>query len=508
MKPTVADLEESAEPGVAVQGSAYACVPVWVLEADISSSARLLYIGLNSYVSGVSGACNVRRETLTKRTGLSVATIGRAVRELERIGALRVHGRVSRDGKRRANVYTLLFDSPDVREAAASVPAVASLGATAAAAPSAPSPAPAPSGSQPTHPEWLRYRGIFVDELGKKVTSFSAAAWERFVKAEGASGIKERATLAADCAEQYVKDLKRDRRGFDAVKKYAKSAETFLSEGEWEKHLPKPEPEQGSPVVDDWSAGAQASVAGEKSFEERHALYAAAAAGDERAVGKLLRQLPVRGFEAPDGVPARWPELIGVLGLRLPFYASEEDRAAFAAHESAAENSEASEEAVESPDAAFERLMSGESLAYDGQDPKDAALPAAEASGGPVIWSGRTPVASSGSPSVAPMEPAGGNGGDWPLEAVGEPSEAYSEAVAEAWGPVVAPPAPEPMGSPDDVPVVDDEYGIAAGEAAARVAPYAPLGSAEDFRDKATMLANHEICHRYGGVIEEQEELF
>ena len=320
--------------------------------------------------------------------------------------------------------------------------------------------------------------------------------------------IDARASLAADCAEQYVKDLRAERRGFDAVKKYAKSAETFLSEGEWEKHLPKPEPEQGSPVVDDWSAGAQAPVAGEKSFEERHALYAAAAAGDERAVGKLLRQLPVRGFEAPDGVPARWPELIGVLGLRLPFYASEEDRAAFAAHESAAGGQAVAEEAVEDSAADFERLMSGASLAYGGQDPKEVALPAAEALGGPVIWSEPAPAGASGGSSVAPVEPAGGNGGDWPVEAIGEPSEAYSEAVEAAWEPAVAPPAPEPMGSPDDVPVVGDEYGIAAGEAAARVAPYAPLGSAEDFRDKATMLANHEICHRYGGVIEEQEELF
>lgn len=499
MRPTVADPEEFVEPGVAVRGSAYACVPVWVLEADISSSARLLYVGLNSYVAGAGGACTVRRETLTKRTGLSVATIGRAVRELERIGALRVHGRVSKDGKRRANAYTLLFDSPDVRE-------VDGAASPAPAAPSAPSPAPAPSGGQPTHPEWLRYRGIFVNELGKKVTSFSAAAWERFVKAEGASKIKERSALAADCAEQYVKDLRRDSRGFDAVKKYAKSAEAFLSEGEWEKHRPRLEPERGRPVVDDWTSAAREPVPGGGSFEERHALYAAAAAGDERAIGKLLRLLPVRGFEAPDGVPARWPELIGVLGLRLPFYASEEDRAAFAAHEGAA-GSEVSEEAVELPDADFERLMSGESLAYDGRDPLEAALPAAEVSGGPVIWSEPAPVEAAEGSSEAPAEADCGESADWPVEAVGEPSEAYSEALTAAWVPTVAPPAPNPERSPD-VPTVDDEWGIGAAEAAARTAPYAPLGSAEDFRDRATMLADYGMRHRGEGGVEGQEELF
>ena len=509
MRPTVADPEESVEPGITVQGSAYACVPVWVLEADISSSARLLYVGLNSYVAGTGGSCTVRRETLTRRTGLSVATIGRAVRELEQIGALRVHGRVSKDGKRRANAYTLLFDSPDVR-AADVAPAAAASGA-APAAPSAPSPAPAPSGGQPTHPEWLRYRGIFVGELGKKVTSFSAAAWERFVKAEGASKIKERATLAADCAEQYVKDLRRDRRGFDAVKQYAKSAEAFLSESEWEKHQPRPEPEEGHPVVDDWTYVAQASAPGERSFEERHALYAAAAAGDERAIGKLRRRLPARGFEAPDGVPARWPELIGVLGLRLPFYASDEDRAAFAACEGAAGGPVVADEAVEEASGSsatdFERVMSGEALAYDGQDPLEAALPAAEVSGGPVIWSETTPVEAAEGSSEAPAETAGGESADWPIEAVGEPSEAYSEAVSEAWRPAVAPPAPDPEGSPD-VPAVDDSWGIGAAEAAARVAPYAPLGSAEDFRDRLTMLADHDMRHRGEGGVEGQEELF
>lgn len=509
MRPTVADPEESVEPGVTVQGSAYACVPVWVLEADISSSARLLYVGLNSYVAGTGGSCTVRRETLTRRTGLSVATIGRAVRELEQIGALRVHGRVSKDGKRRANAYTLLFDSPAVR-AADVAPADAAPG-VAPAVPLAPSPVPAPSGGQPTHPEWGRYAAVFTGELGKKVTSFSAAAWERFVKAEGASKIKERATLAADCAEQYVKDLRRDRRGFDAVKQYAKSAEAFLSESEWEKHQPRPEPEEGHPVVDDWSAGARSSVPGEKSFEERHALYAAAAAGDERAIGKLLRRLPVRGFEAPDGVPARWPELIGVLGLRLPFYASDEDRAAFAACEGAAGGPVVAEEAVEEASGSsatdFERVMSGEALAYDGQDPLEAALPAAEVSGGPVIWSETTPVEAAEGSSEAPAETAGGESADWPVEAVGEPSEAYSEAVSEAWRPTVAPPAPDPERSPD-VPAVDDSWGIGAAEAAARVAPYAPLGSAEDFRDRLTMLADYAIRHRGEGGVEGQEELF
>lgn len=323
--------------------------------------------------------------------------------------------------------------------------------------PSSPAPAPKPepepkpepqapaSGKDfPSHPEWRRYAAAFK-ALGKDLTRFSAQAWLRFVQQDGTSpkAIDARAALAADCAEQYVKDLRHERRGFDVAKGYAKSAENFLTEGVWEAHRPRPEaprPEPGE-AVEDGCAGEPASVV---PFEERHADYARAAAGDEGAIAALRRVLPSRFFEAPAGVPARWPELIGVLGLRESFGSTEEDRAAFA---------RAAGPVVE-------------------EEPAVAPEPAPEPVDGPAGAS------------------AGGQEVSWPVAPVGTPSEAYTEACAKPWEPHLAPPAPEPEASPDEPAAAGgDEWGIAEGERAARSARYSAVGSAEEFREQALLVA-------------------
>lgn len=314
---------------------------------------------------------------------------------------------------------------------------------------SEPGPAPAPASSKgfPSHPEWRRYAAAFR-ALGKDLNRFSAQAWLRFVRQDGMSpkAIDARAALAADHAEQYVKDLRHGRRGFETEKGYAKSAEAFLAEGEWEKHPPRPEapqPAQGAPLTEDWGAAAGADVP-EESFEERHSEYARAAAGDEGAIRRLRRMMPVRSFEAPDGVPARWPALIGLLGLREPFRAVPEDREAFARHAQAEEGVEA--------------------------EPDDAPVGAPE-------------EAPEADPGACEEEAVA-----WPVAPVGTPSEAYTEACAQPWEPHLAPPAPEPEASPDEpVAVGDDEWGIAEGERAARSARYSAMGSAEEFREQALL---------------------
>ena len=314
--------------------------------------------------------------------------------------------------------------------------------APAPASESAPAPAPKPGKGFPSHPEWRRYAAAF-QSLDKKISRFSVQAWVRFVQQDGRSpeAIDARASLAADCAEQYVKDLRHERRGFDVAKGYAKSAEAFLAEGEWEKHPPRPEapqPAQGAPLTEDWGDAAGADVP-EESFEERHSEYARAAAGDEGAIRRLRRMMPVRSFEAPDGVPARWPALIGLLGLREPFRAVPEDREAFARHAQAEE-----------------------------AEPVDAPEEAPEADPGACEEGGVS----------------------WPVAPVGTPSEAYTEACAKPWEPHLAPPAPEPEASPDEPAAVgDDEWGIAEGERAARSARYSAMGSAEEFREQALLAA-------------------
>lgn len=318
--------------------------------------------------------------------------------------------------------------------------------------PKAKAQAPAAGKGFPSHPEWQRYAEAFK-ALDKKISRFSVQAWMRFVQQDGRSpeAIDSRASLAADHAEQYVKDLRHERRGFDVAKGYAKSAEAFLAEGEWEKHPPRPEapqPAQGAPLTEDWGAAAGADVP-EESFEERHSEYARAAAGDEGAIRRLRRLMPVRSFEAPDGVPARWPALIGLLGLREPFRAVPEDREAFARHAQAVE----AEGAAAAPEGGV---------------------------GAPVD-------APEGAPEADPGACEEG-GVSWPVAPVGTPSEAYTEACAKPWEPHLAPPAPEPEASPDEPAAVgDDEWGIAEGERAARSARYSAMGSAEEFREQALL---------------------
>jgi DNA-binding transcriptional ArsR family regulator len=113
---TVDDDSDLVNDDRAVLAAPFTCIPLWVLEADISSAAKLLYAGLNSFVAGKGGSCTVKRRTLSARIGLSVATIGRALKDLVRIGALVIKERQGADGGRLANEYILLFDSPAVRE--------------------------------------------------------------------------------------------------------------------------------------------------------------------------------------------------------------------------------------------------------------------------------------------------------------------------------------------------------------------------------------------------------
>lgn len=310
--------------------------------------------------------------------------------------------------------------------------------------------APAVGKGFPSHPEWRRYAAAFK-ALGKDLTRFSAQAWLRFVQQDGTSpkAIDARAALAADCAEQYVKDLRHERRGFAVAKGYAKSAENFLAEGVWEAHRPRPEVPQPEPgeAMEDRCGGESAP---EVPFEERYPEYARAAAGDEAAVEMLRRVLPSRFFEAPAGVPARWPGLIGVLGLRESFSATAEDRAAFAQAAGAG-----CEGVPESPQ-------------------------------GPEEPSGEVPEPVCEEESQAVGEPLAGRGVSWEVAPVGEPSKEYAEACARPWEPRFEPPAPPPAASPD-APVVDDEWGIGAAERAALAAPYSAVGSAEEFREQALL---------------------
>jgi hypothetical protein len=340
-----------------------------------------------------------------------------------------------------------LFSAPSPAEPEPVAPPPASAPEPAPEPASEPKPTAPAGGGFPSHPEWRRYAAAFRS-IGKEIGRFSAQAWLRFVQQDGTSpkAIDARAALAADCAEQYVKDLRHERRGFDVAKGYAKSAANFLAEGVWEAHRPRPEVPQPEPgeAMEDRSSG---EAAPEVPFEERYPEYARAAAGDEAAVEMLRRVLPSRFFEAPAGVPARWPGLIGVLGLRESFTSTAEDRAAFA-------------------------RAAGEGVSESPRGPEEP--------------SGEVPEPVCEEVPQAVDEPPAPQEVSWEVAPVGESSKEYAEACARPWEPHFEPPAPPPAASPD-APMVGDEWGIASAERAALAAPYSAVGSAEEFREQALL---------------------
>lgn len=323
----------------AVLAAPFACIPLWVLEADISSAAKLLYAGLNSFVAGKGGSCTVRRRTLSARMGLSVATIGRALKDLVRIGALVIKERQGTDGGRLANEYILLFDSPAVREeverAAGRVPESLVLGDPVEApapavgpieeAPEAP-PEPAqkprsePVKSSVSNPLFLEFKAVY-----RRVKPAEGAAvekaWLRVVRDRDPREMRARAERLLEKTRDYVETRMREKDPV-ARAKFTKSPVNFLSDGFWETVPPAPaQPEVGKVYFDE---GPRVPL----SEQDVYPSWKAAAEGDEAAIKAAKRRMR-SGVTVPDAAVVQYPVLIDIFGLECDTYAPEEVRAVF-----------------------------------------------------------------------------------------------------------------------------------------------------------------------------------
>lgn len=323
----------------AVLAAPFACIPLWVLEADISSAAKLLYAGLNSFVAGKGGSCTVKRRTLSARTGLSVATIGRALKDLVRIGALVVKERQGTDGGRLANEYILLFDSPAVREEAARVagrvpeslvlgdsveapaPAVGPI-EEAPEAPPEPSQKPhsEPVKSSVSNPLFLEFKAVY-----RRVKPAEGAAvekaWLRVVQDRDPRAMRAKAEKLLEKTRDYVEVRMREKDPVARVK-FTKSPVNFLSDGFWETVPPAPaQPEVGKVYFDE---GPRVPL----SEQEVYPSWKAAAEGDEGAIKAAKRRMR-SGVTVPDAAVVQYPALIDIFGLECDKYAPEEVRAVF-----------------------------------------------------------------------------------------------------------------------------------------------------------------------------------
>lgn len=323
----------------AVLAAPFACIPLWVLEADISSAAKLLYAGLNSFVAGKGGSCTVKRRTLSARTGLSVATIGRALKDLVRIGALVVKERQGADGGRLANEYILLFDSPAVREEAARVtgrvleslvlgdpveapaPAVGPIeGAPEAPPEPAQKPRSEPVKSSVSNPLFLEFKAVY-----RRVKPAEGAAvekaWLRVVQDRDPRAMRAKAEKLLEKTRDYVEVRMREKDPVARVK-FTKSPVNFLSDGFWETVPPAPaQPEVGKVYFD---GGPRVPL----SEREVYPSWKAAAEGDEDAIRSAKRRLR-SGVTVPDAAVVQYPVLIDIFGLECDKYAPEEVQAVF-----------------------------------------------------------------------------------------------------------------------------------------------------------------------------------
>ena len=338
MATTVDDDSDLVNDDRAVLAAPFACIPLWVLEADISSAAKLLYAGLNSFVAGKSGSCTVKRRTLSARMGLSVATIGRALKDLVRIGALVIKERQGTDGGRLANEYILLFDSPAVREEAARAagrvpeslvlgdpveapaPAVGPIEEAPAPAEPAQKPRSEPVKSSVSNPLFLEFKAVY-----RRVKPAEGAAvekaWLRAVRDRDPRVMRARAERLLEKTRDYVEVRMREKDPVARVK-FTKSPVNFLSDGFWETVPPAPaQPEVGKVYFDE---GPRVPL----SERDVSPSWKAAAEGDEGAI-KALKKRMRRFVAVPDAAVVQYPVLIDIFGLECDGYAPEEVRAVF-----------------------------------------------------------------------------------------------------------------------------------------------------------------------------------
>jgi hypothetical protein len=377
--PTIAERKPHRRPSErTLVGTPYACIPLWVLTADISPAARVLYAGLNSFVAGVSGSCFPTRRAISARTGLSVATIGRALRELKEIGAVRVEENYrERPGKgreRMANTYWLALDSPELRERFAGVPgsrpaadfaeaspaegdlddspdasergassvvsteafALDGKPARAVETPAEPSlpveesleappeppqkPHRAPKGGAVSNPLFVEFKDVY----GRVKPAEGAAvekAWLRVVQDRDPRAMRAKAEKLLEKTRDYVEVRMREK-DLVARVKFTKSPVNFLSDGFWETVPPAPaQPEVGKPIIHE---GQHTPL----SEQEVYPSWKAAAEGDEGAIKAAKRRMR-SGVTVPDAAVVQYPVLIDIFGLECDKYAPEEVQAVF-----------------------------------------------------------------------------------------------------------------------------------------------------------------------------------
>jgi hypothetical protein len=89
----------------------FALIPEWVLYADISSAAKVVYCVLHRYANS-DGKCFPSRKSISGKAGIGLSTLDRAIDELVALGAVKVARRTNESGSPTSNEYTVILNRP------------------------------------------------------------------------------------------------------------------------------------------------------------------------------------------------------------------------------------------------------------------------------------------------------------------------------------------------------------------------------------------------------------
>lgn len=93
------------------QDAYFAMIPEWVLDAQFTPSAIVVYLNLARYANRRTRTCYPAKETIAERAGLSMNTVSRCLSELRDGGAITTKRR-NIDGLPTSSVYTLHMVGP------------------------------------------------------------------------------------------------------------------------------------------------------------------------------------------------------------------------------------------------------------------------------------------------------------------------------------------------------------------------------------------------------------
>ena len=89
----------------------FALIPEWVLYADISPAAKVVYCVLHRYANS-NGKCFPSRKSISAKAGIGLSTLDRAIDDLIALEAVKVKRRTSETGSPTSNEYTVIVNRP------------------------------------------------------------------------------------------------------------------------------------------------------------------------------------------------------------------------------------------------------------------------------------------------------------------------------------------------------------------------------------------------------------